>query len=806
MLSVLGIGGMGEVYKAEHVHLHALRVIKLMRPNIAGDQGANERFLREARMATRIQHQNVTALYDFSALPDGSFYMVWEHVEGENLRSFVLQRQFLRPELAIRLASQALMGLDAIHRAGIVHRDVSPENLMVTRDEHGLDRVKIIDLGVAKQWDDTGDEQTKTGIFVGKFKYCSPEQLGMLEPGERIDGRSDIYSFALVLYEMLTGVAPFQAETPHQYLLMQTQQMPPPLRQANPSASVPPQLETLIFRALAKNRERRFASAYDFARALEAALPALPQTVELPSTVVSAIPLAQSVVDVPLAPAPKPQASTTVRTASSDSTPGRKRDLYDEVALALGNEQFAKADAALQTLKMHLGVKAETDGQFRRLRKELEAGAAEKESWFVAAIESAKQQGQPKEVQRLVGERDERLGRRLAPPALKFETEVWLRRRDELLAKIRTWIAGESFASAGRTLDELGEHLEGGAATDEEYLALRNSFQQALIDSSEKVRQEIVAAHAAENIAKTRRLLAMYDAKFGQERRKHGSIQAAEAWIREMDAMRGSGSEKAETTAVRRVKQRRSGVLIALVLLLLLAGGAVAVWYLRPELIRPFLHAEPAAPVVVQPHAGETWTNPVDHLVYVWIPKGFWISTTEVTNEAFAHFHPEPLAHPDAKIDGPLPALDEPAQPKWPATGLSYADATAYCKWAGGRLPTEQEWELVAQATVPARNVADDTMIKRFHVARRAQKELFPGTNDGFATLAPVGSFAPNRLGVFDLEGNVWEWCAGEVLRGGSWASAARDVSPTARKQIGKDESGPTIGCRCVIESRGGGR
>src|SRR5437867_10683084 len=176
--------------------------------------------------------------------------MVWEYIEGTDLRKFVLDRQFLRPATAVRLAVQALNGLEAVHRAGIVHRDISPENLMVTRDEHGLERIKIIDLGVAKQWNEKGDDQTKTGMFIGKFKYCAPEQLGMLEKGERIDGRSDIYSFALVLYEMLTGVAPFEAETPHHYLVLQTQQMPPPLRQANAQAIVPPQLEALMFRAL----------------------------------------------------------------------------------------------------------------------------------------------------------------------------------------------------------------------------------------------------------------------------------------------------------------------------------------------------------------------------------------------------------------------------------------------------------------------------------------------------------------------------------------------------------------------------
>src|SRR5207248_46281 len=188
------------------------------------------------------------------------------------------------------------------------------------------------------------------------------------------------------------------------------------------------------------------------------------------------------------------------------------------VARALGEEQYAKADAALQTLKMHLGVKAETDGEFRRLRKELEAAAAAKETWYANAIESAKQDGKPKDVQRLLADRDERLGRRLAPPALKFESEVWLRRRDELLAKARSWVAGESYANAGRLLDELAAHLESGAAKDDDYLALRKSFQDALVDASEKMRQEIVAAHATENIGKTRRLLGMFEAKFGQER------------------------------------------------------------------------------------------------------------------------------------------------------------------------------------------------------------------------------------------------------------------------------------------------
>src|SRR2546430_10984003 len=138
ILSVLGIGGMGEVYKALHVHLHAMRVIKLMRATIAGDRDSHDRFLREARLATRIQHPNVAALFDFSALPDGSFYMVWEYIEGTDLRKFVQERQFLRPASAVRLAVQALLGLEAIHRAGIVHPDINPGNPMGPPDRQWL--------------------------------------------------------------------------------------------------------------------------------------------------------------------------------------------------------------------------------------------------------------------------------------------------------------------------------------------------------------------------------------------------------------------------------------------------------------------------------------------------------------------------------------------------------------------------------------------------------------------------------------------------------------------------------------------
>lgn len=320
ILARLGVGGMGEVYKVLHLHLNSIRVVKLMRAAIKDEQGAHDRFLREARMATRIQHPNVATLFDFSTLADDTRYMVWEYIEGTNLHEMLEERGPLSPKYAATLAVQALRGLDAIHRAGIIHRDISPENLMITRDEEGDEHVKIIDLGIAKQWGDEGDDKTKTGMFVGKWKYCSPEHLGMLEAGERIDGRADLYSFGIVLYEMLTGIPPFQADTPHGYLMLHASEPPRALRDVNATVPDSPELEALIFRALAKDRRKRFANAREFAAELEKIIPHL---ADLPGA--QAISAASEVTDeatriVPPKAAAADDMATVVSASSSAAT------------------------------------------------------------------------------------------------------------------------------------------------------------------------------------------------------------------------------------------------------------------------------------------------------------------------------------------------------------------------------------------------------------------------------------------------------------------------------------------------------
>jgi serine/threonine-protein kinase len=329
ILARLGVGGMGEVYKVVHVHLNAIRVIKLMRPAIAGDASSHDRFLREARLATRISHPNVASLFDFSTLSDGSWYMVWEYIEGTNLHDLLEERGPLSPRYAARLSVQALQGLESIHRAGVVHRDISPENLMITRDSDGEERVKIIDLGIAKQWGEEGDDKTKTGMFVGKWKYCSPEHLGILPEGQRIDGRSDLYSFGIVLYEMLTGVAPFYADTPHGYLMLHASEKPRPLRDVNPTVTASPALEAVIERALEKDRNKRFASARDMAQALEQLIPTLGDT---PGTA-APLPLSAELTEEPTRVTPKSGSDAPTVLSVSQPAPADMPTVVTEAAM-----------------------------------------------------------------------------------------------------------------------------------------------------------------------------------------------------------------------------------------------------------------------------------------------------------------------------------------------------------------------------------------------------------------------------------------------------------------------------------------
>lgn len=318
ILDRLGVGGMGEIFKVRHIHLNELRVIKIMRPNVAADDQGMQRFLQEARTSTMIKHRNLAMLYDFAQLDDGSYYMVWEFIDGTNIQKWMAQNGPVPARLCIEIAIQALHGLDHLHSMGLIHRDISPENIMLSQDHHGKLLVKVIDFGIAKSLaeGESGHGLTQTGMFLGKLKYASPEQAGFLKEGEHLDPRSDLYSFGIVMYEMLAGRAPFQATNPHGYILKHVTEKPLPISDLNPEIRPPAQLESIIMRSLEKNRDQRFATAADFAHALEAIRNAIPpdEKYGLGERLVT-LSAARTLADLPKVPTGAFSGSTQMRTA-----------------------------------------------------------------------------------------------------------------------------------------------------------------------------------------------------------------------------------------------------------------------------------------------------------------------------------------------------------------------------------------------------------------------------------------------------------------------------------------------------------
>jgi serine/threonine-protein kinase len=273
----IGQGGMGAVYKAEHVLLQEPRALKVMRTELFRSiPNAVERFEREARIAVKLRHPNLVLLYDFFVHED-SHFLVMEYVTGTSLAAFLREHGALSVEGACRIGIQCCAGLAYAHEMGIVHRDLSPENIMLASSPAGVS-VKIIDFGVARaafaargQGLQVDRTLTQIGEFIGKPRYASPEQAGALRRGETLDHRSDLYTLGLILYEMTTGHVPFTADTAFDYLSHHVHTPPPRPSKAAPALEIPAALEQVILRCLAKKREDRYASARELGAALEAA-------------------------------------------------------------------------------------------------------------------------------------------------------------------------------------------------------------------------------------------------------------------------------------------------------------------------------------------------------------------------------------------------------------------------------------------------------------------------------------------------------------------------------------------------------
>ncbi|HZI67663.1 MAG TPA: protein kinase [Thermoanaerobaculia bacterium] len=265
VLAKIREGGMGAIYKVRHRLLNELRVIKVMRPEVAQSSEQRKRFLREAQTATRLRHTNIVAFHDFFIDDEDTAYMVMEYIEGINLRDMVREFGPFPVSLALDVSRQCLSAFEYLHRKGVVHRDVSPDNVMMTREEDGVVRAKLIDLGIAKIAQ-AKEELTGADEFIGKLRYSSPEQL---TSSAQIDARSDLFSFGIVLYEILTGTRPYGGETIHEIVANRLNQPPLPFDETDPSGRLSPALRETVLKALRSRPDERYQTAAEFSKALE---------------------------------------------------------------------------------------------------------------------------------------------------------------------------------------------------------------------------------------------------------------------------------------------------------------------------------------------------------------------------------------------------------------------------------------------------------------------------------------------------------------------------------------------------------
>jgi eukaryotic-like serine/threonine-protein kinase len=266
---IVGRGGMAEVYRARDIRLDRIVAVKTLREDLARDQTFQARFRREAQSAASLNHPSIVAVYDTGEDNTGGThvpYIVMEYVDGRTLRELLREDRRLLPERALEITDGVLRALDYSHRNGIVHRDIKPGNVMLTRDG----KVKVMDFGIARAVSDAQATMTQTAQVIGTAQYLSPEQAR----GERVDARSDLYSTGCLLYELLTGRPPFLGDSPVAIAYQHVRENPVPPSRVDPE--VPQWADAIVLRAMAKDPRDRYQSAAEMRQDIQRALQGVP--------------------------------------------------------------------------------------------------------------------------------------------------------------------------------------------------------------------------------------------------------------------------------------------------------------------------------------------------------------------------------------------------------------------------------------------------------------------------------------------------------------------------------------------------
>ena len=263
LLAKVGQGGMGSVYKALHLAFDELRALKVIAPELLTDELFVKRFKHEAVITRRLQHPNAVRVDDIDEAEDGRPYIVMEFIDGKSLKKLIREEGPLPYERVCSIIKQTASALDAAHKLGMVHRDIKPDNIALVDSPDG-EMVKVLDFGIAKvkearMGDNANLTLTGAGVVIGTPQYMSPEQA-MGKKGDELDGRADLYSLGVVMYQMLTADLPFKADTTMEMLLAHMQKPPAPINMVHPELQIPEPIADLTLRLLEKNRDKRPAS------------------------------------------------------------------------------------------------------------------------------------------------------------------------------------------------------------------------------------------------------------------------------------------------------------------------------------------------------------------------------------------------------------------------------------------------------------------------------------------------------------------------------------------------------------------
>lgn len=268
ILDLISVGGMGRIYRAEQSVLGRTVAVKIIHPHLLSDENAALRFLTEARAASQLNHPNSIAVFDFGT-KDGQPYLVMEYLRGKDLARVIYEDGPLPPSRITNVLTQVLAALSEAHELGIIHRDLKPENIFLEPLRRGGDFVKVLDFGLAKLRADTiaPTNVTSPGIVCGTPDYMAPEQ----GRGDPIDGRSDLYALGVVLFQLLTGRLPFEADSPTRVVMMHLTVPVPDPREVAPNRNIPASLVDVVYKALSKDVATRYQDALEFTDALREA-------------------------------------------------------------------------------------------------------------------------------------------------------------------------------------------------------------------------------------------------------------------------------------------------------------------------------------------------------------------------------------------------------------------------------------------------------------------------------------------------------------------------------------------------------